>query len=113
MMMHIDDGVLSVSSEGIIHDIGLTESQLGMIEAAMYIGIIIGSLVCPFLFTALSPKLLLIGAVLFNSLAVSGWAFTQSFYLLSGFRVINGIFLVSNLSYILLKTCPPNSCLLL
>jgi hypothetical protein len=74
----------------------MTESQLGLIEASMYVGIIFGSLVCPFLFAKFSPKLLIMGALLFNSLAVSSWAVTDNYWTLAGFRVLNGFVLVSN-----------------
>ena len=94
LLMHIDDGVLSVASENIIHDLHITESSLGMVEAAMYIGILIGSLICPFLFATFDPKVLIIIAVFVNAVGVSAWAFTQLFYVLAGCRVLNGIFLV-------------------
>lgn len=61
----------------------------------MYIGIIIGSLVCPFLFAKLNPKLLMMVAVVFNALAVASWAVTDNFWVLASFRIVNGIFLVS------------------
>lgn len=96
--MHIDDGVLSVASERIIKDLNMTESQLGFVEAALYIGIIIGSVLCPFLFSKLSPKILVITAVIFNASTVASWSLTSNYWLLATFRTLNGIFLVRNLN---------------
>lgn len=62
----------------------------------MYVGIILGSLVCPYLFAKFSPKILIMGALLFNSLSVSSWAVTENYWTLAGFRVLNGFVLVSN-----------------
>jgi MFS family permease len=95
MMLHIDDGVLSVSSEGIIHDLDMSESKLGLVEAAMYIGILVGSIACPFLFAYVSAKWLLITAVFFNAIAVGSWVLTTNFVILALCRTLNGVFLVS------------------
>jgi MFS family permease len=94
-MMHIDDGVLSVASERILHDLAISESQLGLIEASLYVGFIIGSLVCPFLFGRISTKALIVSAVLLNAAAVGSWAATDIYWVLATCRVLNGIFLVS------------------
>lgn len=94
--MQIDDGVLSVASEKIIHDLNVSESQLGLVEAAMYIGILIGSIVCPFMFAHGNPKVIIIVAVLCTSAAVATWSVTGTFWILVASRVLDGIFLVSN-----------------
>lgn len=95
LLMHIDDGVLSVASERILRDLQISESQLGMVEAAMYVGIIAGSLVAPFLFAKVSAKAIIMVAVLGNAASVGSWALTGSYLLLAGARILNGIFLVS------------------
>ena len=95
MLMHIDDGVLSVASESILKDLHISESQLGLVEASMYVGIIIGSLVCPFIFAKGSPKFIIICTVICNAIAVSTWSLSGNFWILSIARVLNGIFLVS------------------
>ena len=94
MLMHIDDGILSVASESIIKDLDIDESKLGLVEASMYVGIIFGSLVCPFLFSKFNPKFLVITAVIVNAVGVSSWAYIDKYYILAAFRMLNGIFLV-------------------
>jgi len=95
LLMHFDDGVLSVASERIIRDLQISESQLGIVEAAIYVGIIAGSLVAPFLFAKLSSKAILMVGVLGNAAAVGSWALTNNYLLLACARILNGIFQVS------------------
>ncbi len=94
LLIHIDDGILSVASEQIIHELHFTEADLGLIEAAVYLGITIGSLLCPFLFGRVGPKVLLIGGVICSAACVSAWFFFSNFWLLFSARFGNGIFLV-------------------
>ena len=101
LLIHLDDGILSVASEHIIRDLKFTEADLGLIEAAVYLGMTLGCLLCPFLFARLSPKLLVLFGVLSTSFCVSGWVFFDSFWLLASGRFLNGIFLVSNILKIL------------
>jgi sugar phosphate permease len=95
LLIHLDDGILSVASEHIIHDLKFSEADLGLIEAAVYLGLTIGCLLCPVLFARLNPKLLLMLGVLSTSLCVSTWVFFANFWLLMTSRFLNGIFLVS------------------
>ena len=97
LLIHLDDGILSVASEHIIRDLKFTEADLGLIEAAVYLGTTFGCLLCPLLFAHLSPKLLVLLGVLSTSCCVSSWVFFDSFWLLASARFMNGIFLVSNI----------------
>jgi len=99
LLIHMDDGILSVASEHIIRDLQFTEGDLGLIEGAVYLGIIIGCLVCPLLFARMSPKLLVLFGVLSTSCCVSAWVFFDNFWVLACARFMNGIF---NVSYILI-----------
>ena len=98
LLMHIDDGILSVASEYILHDLQITESQLGLVEAAMYVGILAGSLVAPFMFAKVSPKAIIIVSVICNAASVGSWALTGNYLILAGTRILNGVFLVSSRS---------------
>lgn len=93
LLIHLDDGILSVASEHIIRDFKFTEADLGLIEAAVYLGTTLGCLLCPFLFAHMSPKLLILFGVLSTSCCVSAWVFFDSFWFLAGARFMNGIFL--------------------
>ena len=95
LLIHLDDGILSVASEHIIRDLKFTEADLGLIEAAVYVGTTFGCLLCPLLFAHMSPKLLVLFGVLSTSYCVSAWVFFDSFWLLAGARFVNGIFVVS------------------
>lgn len=95
LLIHLDDGILSIASEQIIHDLNFTEADLGLIEAAVYLGMTIGCLICPMLFAQLNPKLLVLFGVLSTSCCVSAWVLVNSFWLLATCRFLNGIFLVS------------------
>ena len=97
LLIHMDDGILSLASEHIIRDLKFAEGDLGLIEAAVYLGIIVGCLVCPLLFAHLSPKLLVILDVFCISCCVSAWVFFDSFWVLAFARFMNGIFNVSNI----------------
>ncbi len=101
LLIQMDDGILSIASEHIIRDLKLTEADLGLIEAVVYLGTTFGCLVCPFLFARLSPKLLVLFGVLSTSCCVSGWVFFNNFWVLMSGRFLNGIFLVSNILKIL------------
>jgi len=93
LLMHIDDGVMSVASEYILHDLQITESQLGLVEAAMYVGILAGSLVAPFMFAKVRPKAIIIVSVICNAASVGSWALTGNYLILAGTRILNGVFL--------------------
>ena len=95
LIIHFDDGIVSVASEAILTDLKFSESQLGLTEAAVYAGVIIGSLICPKLFENLSPKLLVIFGVLGTSAFVTAWLVLKTYWALALARLVNGIFLVS------------------
>lgn len=97
LLIHLDDGILSVASDHIISDLHFTESDLGMIEAGVYLGITIGSIICPFLFEMVSPKILLVSVTLCSACCVSIWVFSTNLLALFTARVVNGIFVVSNI----------------
>ncbi len=95
LVIHIDDGILSIASEYIIRDLKFTEGDIGLIEAAVYLGITLGCLLCPILYSKFSPKVILIFGVFATSCCVSVWIFTNSFWVLVTCRLLNGVFLVS------------------
>jgi hypothetical protein len=44
----------------------ISESQMGLLETALYIGIVAGTIICPILFSVMSPKILIAIASLLN-----------------------------------------------
>jgi predicted MFS family arabinose efflux permease len=66
---------------------------MGLLETGMYIGIVIGSVLCPFLFAKLSPKPLIIIACILNACSVSVFSLTTSFWLIFASRILVGLFL--------------------
>ena len=100
LFSHIDVGILSQSNEEARMDLGITEDQLGLLETALYIGIVLGTILCPLLFNVMSPKVLIALAALLNGafatvIAIPG----VSYYLIFASRVIVGLFLVSTCSH--------------
>jgi fucose permease len=96
LFSHIDVGILSQSNEEARDDLGITEDQLGLLETAMYIGIVFGTILCPLLFKVMSPKIIIALAALLNGafatfIAIPG----VSYYIIFASRVIVGLFLVS------------------
>lgn len=77
LFAHIDMGILAQASEIIQSDLAITEGQMGLLETAMYIGIVLGSVICSILFSVCSPKLIILGAVIFNAGAVAVFSLTQ------------------------------------
>ena len=66
---------------------------MGLLETGMYIGIVIGSVLCPYLFSKFGPKNIIIGATLLNAVSVSLFSFVENFIILFVSRVSVGIFL--------------------
>ncbi len=102
LIIHFDDGIVAVASESILNDLKFSESQLGLTEAAVYAGVLLGSLVCPKLFDSLSPKVLVISGVTGTSLCVLAWLYMKTYWSLALARLINGTFLVTNFTFIIL-----------
>lgn len=98
LFSHIDVGILSQSNEDARNDLDITESQLGLLETAMYIGIVIGTIACPFLFKAMSPKVLIALAAFLNGACATVIALPVAYPLIFASRVLVGLFLVSNLN---------------
>lgn len=59
----------------------------------MYIGIVMGSVICPFLFSSIKPKVLIIVATFLNAGAVSVFALTSNYWVIFGSRILVGLFL--------------------
>ena len=66
---------------------------MGLLETAMYIGIVIGSTICPYVFSKVTPKYVIISAVLLNAAAVSIFSITTSYWTIFASRVGVGMFL--------------------
>lgn len=75
LFAHIDVGIFAVSYVAIKTDLGIDDSDLGLIETALYIGIVIGSPLAPIIFKVLSPKIVILLSVLGQALSVVVIAF--------------------------------------
>lgn len=96
LFSHIDVGILSQSNEEARGDLGISEDQLGLLETAMYIGIVIGTILCPFLFKVMSPKLLIAISACLNGAFATVIAIPEVPYeAIFASRVLVGLFLVS------------------
>lgn len=92
---HLDLGIFAVSATEIQEDLDITESDIGLLESALYIGNIIGSLLCPVLFRVIHPKILILVATVFNALLLLPFCFTSYYWVLFGTRILVGLFQVT------------------
>lgn len=86
-------GIMSFASERIQHDLNISEGQMGLLETGMYIGIVTGSVIMPFLFNIISPKLLIIGATILNAASVAVFSVTENYWAIFASRIMVGLFL--------------------
>jgi MFS family permease len=96
LFSHIDVGILSQSNEEAREDLEITEDQLGLLETAMYVGIVIGTILCPIAFKYVSPKLLIAISACLNGAFATVIAIPHvNYYIIFASRVVVGLFLVS------------------
>lgn len=95
LFSHIDVGILSQSSDEAIQRLKISESQIGLLETGLYIGIVAGTILCPLIFSLMSPKILIILASILNGLfaAVIVIGNPETFWIVFGSRVLVGLFL--------------------
>jgi len=68
---------------------------LGLLETGMYVGIVIGTVLCPFLFKVMSPKVLIAIASILNGAFATVIAIPHVPYaVIFASRVMVGLFLV-------------------
>ncbi len=91
-------GILSQSNDQAIKDLVINESKMGLLETGLYVGIVAGTIICPILFSVMSPKVLIAISSLLNGLfavvIVIGNA--NNYWIVFASRVIVGLFLVIN-----------------
>ena len=70
---------------------------MGIHETGLYIGIVAGTIICPILFSVMSPKILIVIASLLNGLfaVVIVKGDILNYWIIFGSRVLVGLFLVS------------------
>ena len=70
---------------------------MGLLETGLYIGIVAGTIICPILFSVMSPKILIVIASLLNGLfaVVIVKGDILNYWIIFGSRVLVGLFLVS------------------
>lgn len=66
---------------------------MGLLETGMYIGIVAGSIIMPFLFNIISPKLLIVGATILNAGSVAVFSLTDNYWAIFASRIGVGLFL--------------------
>ena len=96
LFSHVDVGVLSQSNDKVIDTMVITEGKMGLLETGLYIGIVAGTIICPILFSVMSPKTLISLASLLNGLfaVVIVIGSENTYWIVFGSRVLVGLFLV-------------------
>ena len=74
----------------------MTDSKLGFLEAATFIGIFIGSIFTPFMLERLGSKITVVIGALACGACIVPLTFSTNIIVLNLFRIITGAFLVSN-----------------
>ena len=95
LFAHIDVGIFAVSYGQIKIDLGIDDSDLGLIESALYIGIVIGSPLVPIIYKLLPPKVVIIGAIVGQALGISVIVFVSQFWVIFASRIFVGFFQVN------------------
>jgi MFS family permease len=96
--VNIDMGILPIAEqlkEIYKRFIGMTDSELGFLEAATFIGIFIGSIFTPFLLEKFGAKITVVIGALACGACIVPLSFSKNLLLLNLFRVATGLFLVS------------------
>jgi uncharacterized membrane protein (DUF106 family) len=84
---------------------------MGLLESGLYIGIVAGTIICPFLFSVVSPKILISVASLLNGLfsVVISIGNSENYWIVLVSRVIVGLFLSVFIQYfpVWIDLCAP------
>ena len=106
---HIDNGILAVSNESLGKDLGVSDSDVGLISAGVFLGNVAGSLLTPKLLTLMKPKTAIVAAAILNALAVGVFSVTKSFWIIFASRVLVGLFQVVFVIYfpVWIDLCSP------
>ena len=91
LFCHIDLGILAVSNENIIKSMDIEESAMGLLATGLYIGNVVGSLICPFLFAKMKAKYLIVAAGIVNAGAVAVFTFIQDYWIVFASRIVVGL----------------------
>ena len=96
--VNIDMGIFPIAEQFKEIDerfIGMTDSKLGFLEAATFIGIFIGSIFTPFMLERLGAKITVVIGALVCGACIVPLTFSTNLILLNIFRIATGAFLVS------------------
>lgn len=99
LFCHIDLGILAVSNDAIIKTLDINESGMGLLATGLYVGNVAGSLLCPFLFSKLKAKHILVTAAVLNAAFVAVFTFVTDYWIIFGSRVAVGFFQVMFIIY--------------
>lgn len=101
LFCHIDIGVLAASNEAAKKYLGdISDSDIGLVATALYIGNVIGSLLCPSLFANMKAKHILIISAVMNGLCCGIFVLISNFWIVFVSRVLVGFFEVMFIIYI-------------
>jgi predicted MFS family arabinose efflux permease len=109
VICHLDNGILAVSNETIKKDLGIEESDMGLLQSGLYVGNVIGSILSPVLFAKMQAKNIIVGSSILNALFVGVFAFTKNFWILFATRSFVGFFQVMFVIYfpVWIDLCAP------
>ncbi len=97
LFSHVDVGILSEANNKAIKDLGINKSLMGLLASGLYAGIVAGTIICPILFSVISPKILIAVSSLLNGVFAVVIVFGQdiNYWVIFASRVLVGFFLVT------------------
>ena len=89
-----DPGIFAVSGLDISMEYNINEANFGLLLSSLYIGNIIGTLICPLIFKRIHIKYIIVGAILSNAAFTIVFPLTKNYVGLFLSRILVGIFQV-------------------
>lgn len=101
-----DPGIFAVSGLDIQKEYDIKESDFGLLLSALYIGNIIGTLICPFIFRRVHVRYIIFGAITLNAAFTIVFPLTSNYVGLFISRILVGVFQVMHLyHYYIVGSC--------
>lgn len=85
---------MALCSEAIKFYFNVSESDVGLLATAAYIGNVIGTVIAPFLFAKLKAKHIIVVAAILNGLSVGAFSILENFWIIFATRILGGFFKV-------------------
>ena len=100
VLINIDHGAIPAAVYEIKRDLGIGQTEIGLLGSLVYVGLTFGSVVSGWVFNILNAKYVISIALLCNIGALVMFPLFDNFYLLALSRILVGVFQVFSCIYI-------------